>query len=115
MNTGNGITFVAEKMNVQLLKEDFEGLKFVFSAGFNELHMIKIKKPFEDGLSGIIEGRSEAYKERVEDRLYYNICNVYDGDSVGGIPTSTPFQYLYCYHPVCLTDWKKYGLTKGED
>ena len=39
---------------------------------------------------------------------------MYDVSSIGGIPRSTPFQYLHYYHHVCLTHCNNYGLAKGE-
>ena len=91
LNTGYRISFVVERIDVQLLKRYFEGLTFVFSTWLNEFNLIKIKKPFEDELFDIIEGRSKSYKERIEERLSYKICNMYDIVSVGDIPSSKPF------------------------
>ena len=91
LNTGYRISFVVDRIDVQLLKRYFEGLTFVFSTWLNEFNLIKIKKPFEDELSDIIEGRSKSYKERIEERLSYKICNMYDIVSVGDIPSSKPF------------------------
>ena len=65
LNTGNIITYFVEKINAKLLKKYFEGLKFVFSVGLNKLDQNKLKKPSEDELNDIIEGKHEAYTERV--------------------------------------------------
>ena len=54
LNTSNRITFVVEQIDTKLLEEYFEGLKFVFSTGLNELNQIKLTKPSEDELSVII-------------------------------------------------------------
>ena len=51
------------------MKKYFEEMKLFFSAGLNELDLIKLKEPFEEKSSGIIEGNSKLYNEKIESHL----------------------------------------------
>ena len=82
-----------------------------FSAGSNEVDIIKLMILSETELHCIVEGNRTIYEERIKDRLSCSICNFYDVTALGGIPNSKPFQCLHYFHPHCVTDWKKHALT----
>lgn len=63
----------------------------VFSAGLNELDLIKLKLPFKTEVKDIAEGNSKLYSNRIEDGLSCKVCKFYDEPVVGGIPNSTLF------------------------
>ena len=88
-------------------------MKYVFSAKLNELDLIKLKLTFEFERSGIITGNRIIHDERIKERLSCKICNEYDVPSFGCIPSANPFQCLHCFHPQCVSNWKKWGLTTG--
>ena len=49
--------------------------------------------------------------KRIQERLCCKICLRYDVPSFDGIPIAKPFQCLHFFHPQCVTNWKKWGLT----
>ena len=46
------------------------------------------------------------YNERLEDRLFCKVCNVYDAPDAGGVSDSRPFKYAHLFHPLCAIAWK---------
>ena len=77
LNTDNKTTFVVEMIKANLLLPMFEPVFYtlVFTAGLNELDLINLKLPFKEESKGIVEGNSEMYNDRIEDRLSCKVCN----------------------------------------
>ena len=76
LNTDNKITFVVKMMKANVLIPLFEPVNstLVSTAELNELNLIKLKLPSKEELIGIVEGKSEMYNHRIEDRLSCNMC-----------------------------------------
>ena len=77
LNTDNKIMFVVERMKANLLLSMFEPISsiFVFSAGINEVDLIKLKLLSGSELNGITKGNKKLYNERIESILS---CKVYN-------------------------------------
>ena len=112
LSTDNKVIFVVERLNSDNLKYKFDNMKQK-SAKLNELDLIKLKIPSASELSGIIVGNIIIYDERIRERFSCKICNEYDVPSFGCIPSAKPFQCLHYFHPQCVSNWKKWGLTTG--
>ena len=50
----------------------------VFTAGLNELDLIKLKLPSKEELKIIVEGNSKMYNDSIEDRLSCKVCNFFE-------------------------------------
>ena len=71
LNTNNNTTFVVEMMKANLLIPLVEPVNStsMFTTGLNEFDLIKLKLPSKEEFKGIVEGNSEMYNDRIEDRL----------------------------------------------
>ena len=80
LNTDDKITCVVEMMKVNVLIPLFESVDstLVFTTGLNELDLIKLKLSSKEELKGIVEGNSEMYNDRFEDRLSCIVCNFFE-------------------------------------
>ena len=91
LNTDNKITFVVKMMKANVLIPLFEPVNstLVSTAELNELNLIKLKLPSKEELIGIVEGKSEMYNHRIEDRLSCNMCKSFvtpDNENVFQFP-----------------------------
>ena len=79
LNIDNRITFVVEMMKTNVLLRMFEPVNstLMFTAGLNELDLINLKLPSKEESKGIVEGNSEMYNDRIEDRLSCKVCNFF--------------------------------------
>ena len=79
LNTDDKITCVVEMMKVNVLIPLFESVDstLVFTTGLNELDLINLKLPSKEESKGIVEGNSEMYNDRIEDRLSCKVCNFF--------------------------------------
>ena len=77
LNTDNKIMFVVERMKANLLLSMFEPISsiFVFSAGINEVDLIKLKLLSGSELNGITKGNKKLYNERILSILSCKVCN----------------------------------------
>ena len=105
LNTNNNITFVVEMMKANLLIPLFEPVNStsMFTTGLNEFDLIKLKLPYKEEFKGIVEGNSEMYNDRIEDRLSCKVCNFFKTPDDGCLPVSRPFKCTHFFHPKCVT------------
>ena len=64
----------------------------VSTAELNELNLIKLKLPSKEELKGIVEGNTEIYNDRIEDRLSCKVCNLFETPDDECLPVSRPFK-----------------------
>ena len=111
LNNSNKTTFVFEIIDAYQFKLYFVGLKFVFSVRWNDIGLIKIKKQSEGYY--LISSKVKVKYTSKEFKIDYLLWSITFFSSItGGIPNSTLFKCLHCYHPVCLTNLKNDGLNK---
>ena len=91
------------KANVLMPLFDAVNSTLVFTAGLNELDLIKLKLPSKEELKSIVEGNTEMYNDRIEDRLSCKVCNFFEIPDDGYLPVSRPFKCTHFFHPKCVT------------
>ena len=105
LNTDNKITFVVEVMKANVLMPLFDDVNstLVFQVVLNELDLIKLKIPYKEELKCIVEGNTEIYNIRIEDRLSCKVCIFFQTPDDGYLPVSRPFKCTHFFHPKCAT------------
>ena len=85
---------------------------FLFTAGLNQLDLIKLKLPTKEKLKSIVKGNSKIYNARIESRVSCKVCMFYELPDDGGLSISILFKCTHFFHPKCVTRWKFFGLDK---
>ena len=80
------------KANALMPLFDAVNSTLVFTAGLNELDLIKLKLPTKEELKGIVESNSKMYNDRIEDRVSCKMCMFYESPDDGGLPAFRPFK-----------------------